>query len=83
MMTKFSKIYRHVKTSNLYVIVCHGKVESNLEGVVIYKSLNSDDVFVRPSSEFYDGRFEWIKMVDVCVCDLNELTLNYHSTRKD
>jgi hypothetical protein len=49
--------HRHVKSGGLYVVMCEGKLEKDCSNVVIYRGQDGD-VWVRPSIEFYDGRFE-------------------------
>ena len=50
--------WRHRKTDQLYQVLHYGMRESDFEPMVIYTSLGSDKaVWVRPSSEFFDGRF--------------------------
>lgn len=52
------KLYRHIKTGGIYEFIADAEMESNLEDVVVYQSVEHKTVWVRPSSEFYDGRFE-------------------------
>lgn len=52
------KLYRHLKTGGIYEFITDAEMESNLEDVVVYRSVEHKSVWVRPSSEFYDGRFE-------------------------
>lgn len=55
-------LYKHLKSGNLYVIVGCGFIESTCEMAVIYQRYDSSDVpvtWIRPSSEFFDGRFEF------------------------
>jgi hypothetical protein len=50
---------RHIKSGGQYYIVSKGKIEKTLEEVMIYCSVErADDVWVRPLTEFCDGRFE-------------------------
>lgn len=58
-MTMFDKTYRHKKTGNEYMVLKIGLLESTLEPVVVYTGTNvGDPVWVRPVSEFFDGRYE-------------------------
>jgi predicted HAD superfamily Cof-like phosphohydrolase len=50
-------IYRHYK-GGLYELLAEGKNEATLTDVVIYRSCQKGDVWVRPKEEFFDGRFE-------------------------
>ena len=52
-------VYRHIKTGGLYRVLRHGRIEADLRAVVIYESLADGRVWVRPTDEFYDGRFEY------------------------
>lgn len=52
-----SEIWQHVKSQGLYTVIGEGLQESDLEPVVIYRSLFDGELWVRPTSEFYDGRF--------------------------
>lgn len=49
--------YLHQKTGNRYVIICRAKRESDQEPMIIYRKLNTDEKWVRPEAEFFDGRF--------------------------
>jgi hypothetical protein len=53
-----NKRYRHIKSGKFYFEIGRGLLESNLTPVVIYKHENSEMLWVRPISEFDDGRFE-------------------------
>lgn len=50
--------YRHKKTDGLYTILHHGWIEATETEAVIYVSHQDGRIWVRPSDEFYDGRFE-------------------------
>ena len=50
-------IYTHQKTGGHYRIIHFGIRESDMTPVVIYKTLIGNTVWVRPCSEFFDGRF--------------------------
>jgi hypothetical protein len=52
------ELYRHKKTKGLYSVVCIARIEATGEQVTVYKNISSDEIWVRPSSEFNDGRFE-------------------------
>lgn len=49
--------HQHVKTGGLYRIVAHGLIEADLTPAVIYQAKRDGSVWVRPASEFDDGRF--------------------------
>ena len=50
-------IYTHQKTGGHYRIIHFGIRESDMTPVVVYKTLIGNTVWVRPCSEFFDGRF--------------------------
>lgn len=56
------QIWKHVKTGGLYELReedCPATLKANLlEPMTIYRSLKDGRIWIRPSSEFYDGRFE-------------------------
>jgi hypothetical protein len=52
---------RHIKTGGLYFILSYGLLESDKTPVVVYKSLSDKQVWIRPVTEFEDGRFELFK----------------------
>lgn len=48
----------HVKTGHKYVVLHHGVFESSLKPMVIYRRSDfTGPVWVRPSEQFFDGRF--------------------------
>ena len=51
-------VYRHKKTGGLYTEMARGKLEADLTPMVIYRAHKDGTVWVRPVSEFDDGRFE-------------------------
>lgn len=51
-------LWRHKKTGRLYEVICQGLLEATLEPVTVYQSRVDGRVWVRPSTEFLDGRFE-------------------------
>ena len=58
-------VYKHVKTGKTYEVVCFARNEANpAQQMVIYKATFVDPEFqevckwVRPCSEFSDGRFQ-------------------------
>ena len=48
--------YRHKKTNGVYRVGCIAQMEADLTPVVVYA--RDAEVWVRPLSEFCDGRFE-------------------------
>lgn len=55
--------WRHIKHANAgpYEIVAHGLIEADLTQVIIYRQEHAELVWVRPASEFMDGRFIRLK----------------------
>lgn len=55
------EFYLHVKTNNVYEVlnseVINATNSRERESMVLYKNLHEDKLFVRTSTEFYDGRF--------------------------
>ena len=47
----------HVKSGGVYRVLEIGKMENDLTSVVVYKSEDNGQVWVRPLAEFADGRF--------------------------
>ena len=54
---KWKPTHRHLKTGSLYRVVCEARIEATLDHVIVYES-HYGDVWTRPKTEFYDGRFE-------------------------
>lgn len=55
-MSDFNATHMHLNSRDMYEVMADGFMERDMSNVVIYR--NEDNVyFVRPSSEFYDGRF--------------------------
>lgn len=52
------RIYRHKKTGGIYSWQCDAIMESDGTQMTVYSNLSTNQYYVRPSSEFYDGRFE-------------------------
>jgi hypothetical protein len=53
-------LYRHIKTGGLYLLLGDCLIESDKTLAVIYRSMSDGQVWVRPTKEFFDGRFEFI-----------------------
>lgn len=51
-------IYKHLKSGGLYKFLTHALIEADLTHAVVYESLETGQVWVRPESEFFNGRFE-------------------------
>ncbi|MGI4860491.1 MAG: DUF1653 domain-containing protein [Janthinobacterium lividum] len=50
-------VFKHQRTGRLYAFVLKAKLEASGEEVVVYRSLKSGRTWVRPSAEFFDGRY--------------------------
>ena len=59
------EIYQHQKTGGLYEFMGMALLESTKETVVIYRYLESQRVWVRLATEFFDGRFELASLIDL------------------
>lgn len=59
-IARVGRTYRHKRTQGCYIVLCKGVFEKDLTPVVIYQALPGGDtrIWVRPLSEFEDGRFE-------------------------
>lgn len=56
-MTKSA--WRHLKTGHIYDLKTIGLLEKDLTPVIVYQSrVWPNQVWVRPATEFLDGRFE-------------------------
>lgn len=53
-----TQLVRHKKTRGIYTIIGYGKIEKDQTPVAIYEQLYEGSIWVRPISEFEDGRFE-------------------------
>ncbi|WP_029606390.1 hypothetical protein [Kozakia baliensis] len=55
-------LYRHKKRGTTYTIIDKGKLQiegpADMAEVVTYRDVDSGEVWTRPASEFFDGRFE-------------------------
>lgn len=52
------EVFRHKKTGGVYGVVCNATRESDGELLVVYRNVATGERWVRPASEFNDGRFE-------------------------
>ena len=55
-------LWKHSKSEALYQFLHEARQEVDLSHVVVYKSLDTSTIWVRPRSEFFDGRFEHIQI---------------------
>ena len=49
--------WRHVKTGGLYQVLTPAHLEADESPVIVYRNMDDGKTWVRPASEFYDGRF--------------------------
>lgn len=56
--------YRHKKTGGVYKVIMFATIEATMQSAVIYEPVGHDlgRRWVRPLSEFMDGRFEALSM---------------------
>lgn len=54
---RFPGVWTHSKGGE-YRIIGFGIIEATMEPSVIYESTTSGQVWIRPCSEFFDGRFK-------------------------
>ena len=52
-------IFRHNKNQKLYQVIAFCLIESTGDHAVIYRDVDSKILYVRPTSEFFDGRFQF------------------------
>lgn len=50
--------WHHIKSGGVYEILEFGLIEASLTPCVIYRLISGGNVWIRPCSEFFDGRFE-------------------------
>lgn len=55
------QIWQHIKRGTSYRIL-HSNItiEATMEKAVVYQDVNSRKIWVRPESEFFDGRFQLV-----------------------
>ncbi|HEY3696512.1 DUF1653 domain-containing protein [Phenylobacterium sp.] len=59
-------LYRHLKTGRIYAVLhAHAELESDRSVVVIYQGVDEETIWVRPASEFHDGRFAKLRPSDL------------------
>lgn len=66
MRMNHSLVWFNVKTGGLYVIVEDNALkEHDRAQMVVYRSLLTGQVWVRPLAEFYDGRFKLLSQEEL------------------
>ena len=58
------KQYVHLKSGLKYLLIGKGRLEWNSQPIVVYRSVKTKEIWVRPEDEFFDGRFKFDKTVD-------------------
>lgn len=59
-------LYRHVRTGRVYaVLISNATLEADETSCVVYQAIDQDRVWIRPSAEFHDGRFEKVTLSDI------------------
>lgn len=48
---------RHVKSGDHYVVICEALIEATMTKAIVYRSVTDSVTWVRPATEFCDGRF--------------------------
>jgi hypothetical protein len=65
--------WKHVKTGNVYRVHCVATIEATMTPSVVYeREDHTPGRWVRPQSEFLDGRFERLKDKRSCGCYYDE-----------
>ena len=52
--------FEHINTGGIYELIGSGLFESTEEPMVIYRSIADGAVWIRPKTEFFDGRFQTV-----------------------
>lgn len=64
-LSRLPHLYRHVKRGTIYEVLFDDATrESDKAQLVVYRCIEDGKVWVRPASEFFDGRFE---ILDTCL----------------
>jgi hypothetical protein len=72
-MADHSEIWQHLESGGLYIVLINDATNENTgEPAVVYKSLWDGAVWVRPYSEFYDGRFRNLMIEEVTGAERDE-----------
>ena len=64
-MVMIGSCWQHKKTGGIYEVVIRAVIEATMTPAVVYKSLHDLRHWVRPESEFIDGRFEQVDVTAV------------------
>ena len=51
--------FRHKKTGGIYTLESYATIEATMTPAVVYRHFQTDELWVRPEKEFFDGRFEY------------------------
>lgn len=65
--------YRHKKTGAVYTVRCEATIEATMTPAVVYcREDATPGIWVRPTAEFLDGRFERLEDRRPCGCTYDE-----------
>lgn len=56
-----AQVWRHKKSGGLYRIINHVQIEATMTPAVTYMAIGGGTIWVRPLTEFNDGRFEKVE----------------------
>ena len=51
-------MYKHLRTNRIYCLLMRASDKTTGEEVVVFQSVKTGRVWIRPSREFFDGRYE-------------------------
>lgn len=55
--------YLHKKTGAIYILDAYATIEATMVPAVVYRNIETDRVWVRPTKEFFDGRFKLYRAI--------------------
>jgi len=65
--------WKHLKTGNIYTVHCTATIEATMVPVVVYRREDlTPGTWVRPTTEFLDGRFQRQRDKRACGCYYDE-----------
>jgi hypothetical protein len=50
--------YKHLRTNRIYALLMHASDKTTGEEVVVFQSVKTGRIWIRPSREFFDGRYQ-------------------------
>ena len=72
-------MYKHLQTGRIYCLLMHASDKTTGEEVVVYQSVKTSRVWIRPSREFFDGRYVVVESSPVQIA--NRSTANAGSEK--